>query len=59
MPGGVRLDQAAGTMRFYAARIDDLKSLADRLAGSQYVLRQSTLEDVFLKATGRALNEKQ
>jgi len=59
LPGGVRLDRAAGTMRFYAASIDDLKSLADQLAGSQYLLRQSTLEDVFLKATGRALNEQQ
>ncbi len=60
LPGGVRPDRAAGTMRFYAANIDDLKGVADQLAeGSQYLLRQSTLEDVFLKATGRALNEQQ
>jgi len=59
LPSGVRPDRAAGMMRFYAANLDDLKSLADQLSGSQYHLRQSTLEDVFLKATGRALNERQ
>ena len=46
-------------MRFYAPGIDPLKSVADKLAGNPYYLRQTTLEDVFLKATGRALNEKQ
>jgi hypothetical protein len=33
--------------------------VVDKLSGNQYYIRQSTLEDVFLKATGRALNEKQ
>ena len=36
-----------------------LKSVADKLSDHPYYLRQTTLEDVFLKATGRALNEKQ
>jgi len=58
LPGGVRLDRTEGTMRFYAQNIDQLKSVADTLSGNHY-LRQTTLEDVFLKATGRALNEKQ
>jgi lipooligosaccharide transport system ATP-binding protein len=59
LPAGVRLDRADGTLRFYAEQIDLLKSVVERLSGKQYYIRQSTLEDVFLKATGRALNEKQ
>lgn len=59
LPESVRLDKTEGTMRFYADQIDQLKNIADRLSGNHYYLRQSTLEDVFLKATGRVLNEKQ
>jgi lipooligosaccharide transport system ATP-binding protein len=59
LPADVRLDRAEGTLRFYAQDIDRLKSFADQLSGNQYYLRQSTLEDVFLRATGRALSEKQ
>lgn len=59
LPAGVRLDRAEGSQRFYANDIDRLKSVVDKLSGNQYYIRQSTLEDVFLKATGRALNEKQ
>ncbi len=59
LPNGVRVDHTEASLRFYAQDIEPLKSLADRLAGHPYYLRQTTLEDVFLKATGRALNEKQ
>jgi lipooligosaccharide transport system ATP-binding protein len=59
LPSGVRVDHAQASMRFYAQEIDQLKGLVDRLADHPYYLRQTTLEDVFLKATGRALNEKQ
>jgi len=59
LPAGVRPDRAEGTQRFYADQIDPLKAIVDRLSGNQHYLRQSTLEDVFLKATGRALNERQ
>ncbi len=59
LPGGVRVDRAEGMVRFYADDVDDLKSVADRLSDGHYYLRQSTLEDVFLKATGRRLNDKQ
>lgn len=59
-PGeGIRVDRAEGTVRFYAEDVAQLKGLADKLPDQNYYLRQSTLEDVFLKATGRALNEKQ
>jgi lipooligosaccharide transport system ATP-binding protein len=59
LPAGVRLDRAEGIQRFHANDIDRLKGIVDKLSGNQYYIRQSTLEDVFLKATGRALNEKQ
>jgi len=59
LPEGVRLDRAEGVLRFYARDIDPLKNVVDRLSGTQYYIRQSTLEDVFLKATGRVLNEEQ
>ncbi len=59
LPEGVRLDRTDATLRLYAQDTDRLKAVADRLSGGQYYLRQTTLEDVFLKATGRALNEKQ
>jgi lipooligosaccharide transport system ATP-binding protein len=59
LPNEVRLDRTDATLRLYAQDIDRLKDVADKLSGGQYYLRQTTLEDVFLKATGRALNEKQ
>jgi lipooligosaccharide transport system ATP-binding protein len=59
LPNGVRLDRTDATLRLYGQDIDRLKTVADKLSGGQYYLRQTTLEDVFLKATGRALNEKQ
>jgi lipooligosaccharide transport system ATP-binding protein len=55
----IRLDRTEGTIRLYADEIDQLKAVADSLSDHNYYLRQSTLEDVFLKATGRMLNEKQ
>lgn len=58
-PDHVRLDLSGHTIRFYADDIDVLKSVADNLPTGQYFLRQSNLEDVFLKTTGRTLNEKQ
>jgi lipooligosaccharide transport system ATP-binding protein len=55
----VRLDRSQGMSRFYCDDIDHLKTVADMLDGHQYYLRQANLEDVFLKTTGRGLNEKQ
>ena len=55
----VRMDKAMDQTRFYAENMEDLKSLAGLLETSQYHLRQANLEDVFLKATGSALNDRQ
>ncbi len=56
---GVRLDCAQGMCRFYSNELDRLKEVAETLSGDPYYLRQANLEDVFLKATGRGLNETQ
>ncbi|MBN1361266.1 MAG: ABC transporter ATP-binding protein [Sedimentisphaerales bacterium] len=59
LPEAVRADVSEGVSRFYCDEIDRLKEVANTLEGNHYYLRQANLEDVFLKATGRGLNEKQ
>ena len=59
IPPAVRIDDAGPTPRFYCSDIEPLKTVADQLPLGTFFLRQSTLEDVFLKTTGRTLNEKQ
>ena len=59
LPDNVRIDPSGHTVRFYSNDIEALKTVADNLPVGQYYLRQSNLEDVFLKTTGRRLNEKQ
>jgi len=59
LPEAVRVDHAQGISRFYCDVLDRLKVVTDMLDGQAYYLRQANLEDVFLKATGRGLNEKQ
>lgn len=58
-PESVRIDASGHTIRLYSDDIDALKSVADHLPVGRYHLRQSNLEDLFLKTTGRTLNEKQ
>jgi len=55
----VRIDRTQETTRVYCDDDQLLRQLASRLEGAHYFLRQANLEDVFLKATGRALNERQ
>lgn len=56
----VRMDKAPNFLRYYSDDMDTLKTLADSyLKGGNYLIRQTNLEDVFLKATGRQLNDKQ
>ncbi len=56
----VRIDKALSVLRYYSDDMDTLKNLADSyLKGGNYLIRQTTLEDVFLRATGRQLNDKQ
>ncbi|MHC4638030.1 MAG: ABC transporter ATP-binding protein [Planctomycetota bacterium] len=55
----VRLDRSHDMIRCYSNELDTLKALADSVKGHQYQIRQANLEDIFLKATGRQLNDKQ
>jgi lipooligosaccharide transport system ATP-binding protein len=53
----LRIDKSSQVTRVYSNETENLKVLANQLEGTQYYLRQANLEDVFLKATGRELNE--
>ncbi|MHC4118022.1 MAG: ABC transporter ATP-binding protein [Planctomycetota bacterium] len=56
----IRIDKALNVVRYYSDDMDALKSLAaSQLNEGNYLIRQTNLEDVFLKATGRHLNAKQ
>ena len=55
----VRVDKGLDIIRLYSNSITDLREVADMLETDHYHLRQSNLEDVFLKATGRTLNAQQ
>ena len=60
LPAGVaRVEQSDESVRVYAADYDVLKTVADQLPPGDHHLRPSTLEDVFLKATGRRLDARQ
>lgn len=60
VPEGIRVDPARELTRYYCSDIEILKNLADsRLKTGNYLIRQTNLEDVFLKATGRQLNDRQ
>jgi len=55
----VRIEKAEETTRLYSDDTEKLRALASKLKGAQYYLRQANLEDVFLRATGRGLDDKQ
>ncbi|UCF14812.1 MAG: ATP-binding cassette domain-containing protein, partial [Phycisphaerales bacterium] len=56
----IRVDHAPNFLRYYSNDIEALNSLAaSALKAGSYLIRQTNLEDVFLKATGRHLNDKQ
>jgi lipooligosaccharide transport system ATP-binding protein len=56
----IRADRGPDVMRYYSSEIDMLKDLAaTHPKAGNYLIRQTNLEDVFLKATGRQLNDRQ
>jgi lipooligosaccharide transport system ATP-binding protein len=60
LPGGAgRVEQSSDSVRIYATDFAALTAVADRLPPGDHHLRPSTLEDVFLKATGRRLDARQ
>ncbi|MBF0343250.1 MAG: ABC transporter ATP-binding protein [Nitrospirae bacterium] len=55
----LRMDNAHGTVHLYSDSLEILQDVVKTLHNDEYHLRQANLEDLFLKATGRALNEAQ
>jgi lipooligosaccharide transport system ATP-binding protein len=53
----VRIDKTESHVLLYSEDISVLKKISDGLESHDYYLRQSNLEDLFLKTTGRSLNE--
>jgi lipooligosaccharide transport system ATP-binding protein len=57
--GNTRIERSDESVRVYAADYAVLQAVADQLPPGDHHLRPSTLEDVFLKATGRRLDARQ
>jgi len=56
----IRIEDTPGVMHYYSNDIDVLKNFsASCLESGNYLIRQTNLEDVFLHATGRQLDDKQ
>ncbi len=58
-PAVIRKDDQRGSACYFSNNFHALKDIADTFENHQYFLRQSNLEDLFLRATGRTLNEQQ
>lgn len=54
---GIRMDVSGEITRFYCNELERLKIFSEQMNFTSAVLRQTNLEDVFLKYTGRGLNE--
>ncbi len=55
----LRVDHAHGTTHVYSNSMAPLQDIIKTLNNDEYYLRQANLEDIFLKTTGRSLNETQ
>jgi lipooligosaccharide transport system ATP-binding protein len=55
----VRIDRSQQVTLLFSNNIEYLKTLASTMESGNYYLRETNLEDLFLKATGRGLNETQ
>lgn len=56
-PDGVRMEKTENRAFLYGNSFRDLQSCSEELGRYDHYLRQSNLEDVFLKTTGRHLDE--
>jgi lipooligosaccharide transport system ATP-binding protein len=56
---GIRRESYQETMFVYSNDAEELSRLAEKLRIGDYHVRQANLEDLFLKVTGRGLNELQ
>jgi lipooligosaccharide transport system ATP-binding protein len=56
---GIRIDESGEITRLFSNDFDRLNTIASGFDHREHSLRLSNLEDVFLKTTGRKLNEQQ
>lgn len=59
LPGSSRVDESTEVVRIYSRDQEQLRLLSGNLSPGNYYLRQSNLEDLFLKTTGSMLNALQ
>jgi lipooligosaccharide transport system ATP-binding protein len=59
VPDGVRVDQEHERPVYYSDEAHLLRRISKGLGHGEYHLREANLEDLFLKLTGRELNEQQ
>ena len=57
LPRDARIERTYSRIFLYSYNIEELKGLTAGFQTGDYFLRQSNLEDLFLKTTGRRLNE--
>jgi lipooligosaccharide transport system ATP-binding protein len=57
MDRNIRLEKLESRVLIYSRQINQLKKISQHYKTGDYYLRESNLEDVFLKVTGRALND--
>ena len=53
----LRFEKSNSRLLYYSDQMDKLEEISKDLKSTDYYLRQSNLEDLFLKVTGRSLNE--
>ena len=56
---GIRIDESGEITRLFSNDFEKLNNIASGFDNREHSLRLSNLEDVFLKTTGRKLNEQQ
>ena len=57
--GDVRKEDASGIFLLYANELAPLNGISEYLTPGSYFMRQTNLEDLFLKITGRKLHDQQ
>jgi lipooligosaccharide transport system ATP-binding protein len=57
--GSVRKEETQNLLMLYSNELDYLKRLSENLGPGSHYLRQTNLEDLFLKMTGRKLHDQQ
>jgi len=57
LPPSIRTESNHNRQLLYAEDFEQIKKISDRYRAGEFILRQSNLEDVFLRITGSTLYE--